>query len=90
MAFCVLLAPAFAQGPVEVGPPSRAVYALEANTTPGMSRESNFVTAAALWGLDHTDVVRAFLHEELTRPAYDVPLPIPVLTAATSVRETAA
>jgi D-alanine-D-alanine ligase len=66
------------------------VYALEVNTTPGMSRESNFVTGAALCGLNHTDVVRAFLHEALTRPAYDVPLPIPVLTAATSVRETAA
>ncbi|WP_455361247.1 D-alanine--D-alanine ligase family protein [Streptomyces sp. SYSU K21746] len=66
------------------------VYALEVNTTPGMSRESNFVTGAALCGLSHTDVVRAFLHEALTRPAYDVPLPIPVLNASTSVRETAA
>ncbi|MFE4920841.1 hypothetical protein [Streptomyces sp. NPDC056661] len=66
------------------------VYALEVNTTPGMSRESNYVTGAALCGLGHTDVVRAFLHEVLTRPAYDVPLPIRVLNASASVRETAA
>ncbi|MEV6653912.1 ATP-grasp domain-containing protein [Streptomyces sp. NPDC051219] len=66
------------------------VYALEVNTTPGMSRESNFVTGAALCSLSHTDVVRALLHEAMTRPTYDVPLPIPVLTATPSVRETAA
>ncbi|MFE7795409.1 hypothetical protein [Streptomyces sp. NPDC057460] len=60
------------------------------NTTPGMSRESNYVTGAALRGLSHTDVVRAFLHEALTRPTYDVPLPISVLNASASVRETAA
>ncbi|MER5973332.1 ATP-grasp domain-containing protein [Streptomyces sp. NPDC002055] len=69
---------------------SGTVYALEANTTPGMSRESNYVTGAALCGLTHTDVVRAFLREALTRPPYDVPLPIPVLDSSTSVRETAA
>ncbi|WNO69405.1 hypothetical protein OG830_39675 [Streptomyces sp. NBC_00121] len=66
------------------------VYALEVNTTPGMSRESNYVTGAALCGLSHTDVFRAFLHEVLTRPAYDVPLPIRVLNTSASVRETAA
>ncbi|MGW2423357.1 D-alanine--D-alanine ligase family protein [Streptomyces sp. NPDC001709] len=54
---------------------------LEVNTTPGMSRESNYVTGAALCGLDHPDVVLAFLHEALTRRAYDVPLPTPELTA---------
>ncbi|MFH8738044.1 hypothetical protein [Streptomyces sp. NPDC017964] len=69
---------------------SGTVYALEVNTAPGMSRESNFVTGAALCELDHTDVVRAFLHEALTRPAYDVPLRIPVLTAATSGRKNSA
>ncbi|MFB7753806.1 hypothetical protein ACFC18_30045 [Streptomyces sp. NPDC056121] len=35
------------------------VYALEVNTTPGMSRESNFVTGAALCGLDCRQVLRA-------------------------------
>ena len=69
---------------------SGRVYALEVNTTPGMSRESNFTAGAALCSLSHTDVVRAFLHEALTRPAYDVPLPVPVLTASTSGQETAA
>ncbi|MFF3617489.1 ATP-grasp domain-containing protein [Streptomyces sp. NPDC002580] len=68
----------------------RTVTALEVNTTPGMSRESNFATGAALCGLSHTDVVHAFLHEALTRPPYDGPLPVPVLTASTTVRENAA
>lgn len=66
------------------------VRGLEVNTTPGMQRESNFVTGAALCGLDHTDVVLAFLHETLTRPAYDVPLPVPVLGDSASRREAAA
>lgn len=66
------------------------VHGLEVNTTPGMQRESNFVTGAALCGLSHTDVVLAFLHEALTRPPYDVPLPVPVLSASPGVRETAA
>jgi D-alanine-D-alanine ligase len=70
--------------------PDGTVRGLEVNTTPGMQRESNFVTGAALCGLDHTDVVLAFLHEALTRPAYDVPLPVPELGPSASVRETAA
>lgn len=57
-----------------------ATYALEINPTPGMSREANFITGAGLLGLSHTDVVRAYLHEALTRPTYDVPLPVPVFT----------
>lgn len=32
----------------------------------------------------------AFLHETLTRPAYDVPLPVPVLGDSASRREAAA
>ncbi|WP_067665966.1 D-alanine--D-alanine ligase family protein [Nocardia miyunensis] len=53
------------------------VHALEVNTTPGLSRESNFVTAARWCGLDLNEVVLAMLHEAMTRPAYDVPLPDP-------------
>lgn len=37
-------------------------YALEVNTTPGMSCDSNFVAGAGLCGLSHIDVVRAVLH----------------------------
>jgi D-alanine-D-alanine ligase len=58
-----------------------AVFALEVNTTPGMSRESNFVTAAGLLGLGHADTVIAILHEALTRRRYDAPLPVPDLTS---------
>lgn len=65
------------------------VYALEVNTTPGMSRGSNYVVGASLCGLTHADVVLAMLHEALTRPTYDVPLPIPVLHTSTPVREPA-
>ncbi|MFI6685401.1 ATP-grasp domain-containing protein [Streptomyces sp. NPDC050485] len=66
------------------------VYALEVNTTPGMSWCSNFVTGAGLCGLTHSDVVLAMLHEALARPPYDVPLPAPVFARSTSVREAAA
>ncbi|MBD0740541.1 D-alanine--D-alanine ligase [Streptomyces sp. CBMA29] len=65
-------------------------YALEVNTTPGMSAASNFAVGAGLAGLSHVDVVRAILHEALTRQPYDVPLPTPVLGAATDAGETAA
>ncbi|ROO88089.1 D-alanine--D-alanine ligase [Actinocorallia herbida] len=57
-------------------------YALEVNTNPGLSSESNFVTAAELCGFDHADVVTAILHEALTRPAYSGPLPEPVFEVA--------
>jgi D-alanine-D-alanine ligase len=53
------------------------VFALEVNTTPGMSYESNFLTAAGLCGLGHADVTAAILHEALVRPRYDAPLPVP-------------
>jgi len=53
------------------------VFALEVNTTPGMSYDSNFLTAAGLCGLGHADVAAAILHEALTRPRYDAPLPVP-------------
>jgi D-alanine-D-alanine ligase len=56
------------------------VAALEVNTTPGMSYESNFITAAGLLGLGHADVVIAMLREALTRPRYDAPLPVPDFT----------
>jgi D-alanine-D-alanine ligase len=66
------------------------LYALEVNTTPGMSKDANFVTGAGLCGLSHADVVRAVLHEALTRFSYDVPLPTPVFTVgSTIVREPA-
>jgi D-alanine-D-alanine ligase len=55
------------------------IYALELNPTPGMSRDSNFVTGAAMCGITHEDTVRALLHEAATREPYDVPLPTPVL-----------
>ena len=56
------------------------VFALEMNTTPGMSHDSNFITAAGLCGLRPADVVAAILHEALTRPRYDAPLPVPAFT----------
>lgn len=58
------------------------VYALEVNTTPGLSAGSNFAVGAGLTGLDHGDVVRAILHEAMTRQTYDVPLPTPRLADA--------
>jgi hypothetical protein len=51
------------------------VSALEVNTTPGMSYDSNYITAARLLGFGHTDMVIATLREaappltELARPA---------------------
>jgi D-alanine-D-alanine ligase len=64
-------------------------YVLEVNSTPGMSRDSNFVVGAAMVGLTHTDVVVAMLHEALTRPPYDVPLPTPAFAGTTLTREAA-
>ncbi|MFI2718335.1 ATP-grasp domain-containing protein [Streptomyces collinus] len=64
-------------------------YVLEVNSTPGMSRASNFAVGAAMVGLTHTDVVLAMLHEALARPPYDVPLPTPVFSSTTPMREAA-
>jgi D-alanine-D-alanine ligase len=64
-------------------------YALEVNSTPGMSRDSNFVVGAATLGFTHTDVVLAMLHEALARAPYDVPLPTPAFSSTTSTREAA-
>ena len=61
------------------------LYALEVNTTPGMSRDANFVTGAGLCGLSHADVVRAVLREALTRASYDVPLPTPVFNVGPAI-----
>ncbi|OON81614.1 D-alanine--D-alanine ligase family protein [Streptomyces tsukubensis] len=65
------------------------VHALEVNTTPGMSRDSNFAVGGAMVGLTHTDIVLAMLHEALTRPPYDVPLPTPAFAGSTPTREAA-
>lgn len=54
-----------------------SIYGLEVNTTPGMSRQSNFVTGAGLLGLTHADILLAILREALARPRYDVPLSVP-------------
>ncbi|MFE6397486.1 D-alanine--D-alanine ligase family protein [Streptomyces alboflavus] len=64
-------------------------YVLEVNSTPGMSRDSNFVVGASMVGLTHTDVVLAMLHEALARPPYDVPLPTPAFSSTTRAREAA-
>ena len=53
------------------------VFALELNTIPGMSWDSNFLTAAGLCGLGPADVVTAILREALTWPRYDSLLPVP-------------
>ncbi|WP_371791837.1 ATP-grasp domain-containing protein [Streptomyces sp. NBC_01471] len=66
---------------------SGQVNALEVNTTPGMSRDSNFAVGGAMVGLRHTDLVLAMLHEALTRPPYDVPLPTPAFAVSTPTRE---
>ncbi|MEU2916321.1 ATP-grasp domain-containing protein [Streptomyces massasporeus] len=65
-------------------------YVLEVNTTPGMSRDSNFAVGAAMVGLTHTDVVLAMLHEALARPPYDVPLPTPAFSSTTPLTREAA
>ncbi|MGF6884891.1 D-alanine--D-alanine ligase [Nocardia sp. GAS34] len=65
-------------------------YALEVNTTPGLSRESNFLTAARWCGLDLKQVVLAMMHEALSRPAYDVPLPVPALAGTAALYPPAA
>ncbi|MDQ0605811.1 D-alanine-D-alanine ligase [Streptomyces canus] len=62
-------------------------YVLEVNSTPGMSRDSNFAVGAAMVGLTHTDVVLAMLHEALADPPYDVSLPTPAFTGTTRARE---
>jgi D-alanine-D-alanine ligase len=49
--------------------------ALEVNTVPGLSTDSNLITAASLAGITYQDVVLALLHEALHRPQPDVPLP---------------
>ncbi|MCQ8829891.1 hypothetical protein [Streptomyces malaysiensis] len=64
-------------------------YVLEVNSTPGMSRDSNFAVGAAMVGLTHTSVVLAMLHKALARPPYDVPLPAPAFSSATLRREAA-
>jgi D-alanine-D-alanine ligase len=64
-------------------------YVLEVNSTPGMSRDSNFVVGAAMVGLTHTDVVLAMLHEAMTRQPYDVPLPTPAFPTPRTTREAA-
>jgi D-alanine-D-alanine ligase len=53
------------------------VAALEMNTTPGMSRGSNFVTGAGLAGLSHADLILSILHEAVARARYDAALPVP-------------
>ncbi|MBO1418644.1 ATP-grasp domain-containing protein [Streptomyces sp. FH025] len=63
------------------------VFALEVNSTPGMSAGSNFAVGAELCGLSHGDVVLALLHEALVRPPYDVPLPTPHFTGFPGQRE---
>lgn len=52
-------------------------FALEVNTTPGMSHGSNFVTGAGLLGMEEDDLITAILREALTRPRYDAPLSAP-------------
>jgi len=51
-------------------------FALEVNTIPGLSYESNFALAASRAGLGHGDIVLALLHEALHRSGDDVPLPV--------------
>ncbi|MFB7377233.1 ATP-grasp domain-containing protein [Kitasatospora purpeofusca] len=63
------------------------VFALEVNSTPGMSAGSNFAVGAGLCGLGHTDIVLALLHEAMARPPYDVPLPTPQFTGFPGQRE---
>jgi D-alanine-D-alanine ligase len=53
------------------------VYALEVNTTPGMSEGSNFVTGASLLGLQQADLATVILREALVRVRYDAPLSAP-------------
>jgi D-alanine-D-alanine ligase len=62
------------------------VFALEVNTIPGMSRQSNFMISAAASGFDYNDVVRSILREATTRIPYDVPLPHPTFAASTTTR----
>jgi D-alanine-D-alanine ligase len=55
-------------------------FALEVNTVPGLSYESNFISAASLAGFGYGDVLLALLYEALSRQQDDIPLP--VLTSA--------
>lgn len=57
-----------------------STFALEVNTIPGLSYESNFASVASQAGLSHGDIVLALLHEAIHRSEGEVPLP--VLTAA--------
>jgi D-alanine-D-alanine ligase len=56
--------------------PESPVNDLEINTVPGLSYESNFISAASLAGFDYGDVLLALLHEALSRPRGDIPLPV--------------
>jgi D-alanine-D-alanine ligase len=51
-------------------------FALEVNTIPGLSYESNFASVAGQVGLSHGDIVLALLHEALRRSVAEVPLPV--------------
>lgn len=52
------------------------IFALEVNTVPGLSYESNFALAAYEAGLGHSDIVLALLVEALHRSDHQVPLPV--------------
>jgi D-alanine-D-alanine ligase len=52
------------------------LFALEVNTVPGLSYESNFALAAYEAGLGHSDIVLALLLEAVHRSNQDVPLPV--------------
>lgn len=56
------------------------IFALEVNTVPGLSYESNFALAAYEAGLGHGDIVLALLLDALHRGNHAIPLP--VLTVA--------
>ncbi len=51
-------------------------FALEVNTIPGLSYESNFALAAYEAGLGHSDIVLALLLEALHRSDHEIPLPV--------------
>jgi D-alanine-D-alanine ligase len=51
-------------------------FALEVNTVPGLSYESNFISAASLAGFGYGDVLLALMHEALGRQQDDIPLPV--------------
>jgi D-alanine-D-alanine ligase len=51
-------------------------FALEVNATPGLSDDSNFVTAARLAAVTTSDIVRALISQALRTRAPDCPLPV--------------